>query len=146
MVTDKITPRENPFGDVFPINSLPAARLVEAGIDRIVTDADTKFEASQRFYERGDAEILFFFSEIANHVQAMGAQVSMSADAMPCIAAPARIIQSPSPVQTFLKLPFFPISLSTIGSLRTYDSVHPRSSQGPPQPSGPRRSENRIEF
>lgn len=48
------------FGQVFPINSLPACRLVSAGIDRISTDADVKFEACRRYYQQVDSNVLFF--------------------------------------------------------------------------------------
>lgn len=85
------------MGEVFPINSLPSCQLVDGGIYDILKDADIKHEACRRYYERVDADILFFFSDIAIQAEAMGARISLPADAMPSIADPARSIQTPNP-------------------------------------------------
>jgi uroporphyrinogen-III decarboxylase len=85
------------FGQVFPINSLPACRLVSAGIDRISTDADVKFEACRRYYQQVDSDVLFFFSDIVIQAEAMGAPVSISEGAMPGVSAPAWFIDVPLP-------------------------------------------------
>jgi len=50
---------------VFPINALPSAQMVAAGIDEILCNADLKFEAVQRYYEKVDADVLFYFSDTA---------------------------------------------------------------------------------
>lgn len=85
------------FGQVFLINSLPACQMVNAGIDVIVLDPDTKFEACRRYYEAVDSDILFYFNDIAIQAEAMGAKIHVTCDAMPCIAEPARVVQTPNP-------------------------------------------------
>jgi hypothetical protein len=85
------------FGQVFLINSLPACQMVNAGIDVIVLDPDTKFEACRRYYEAVDSDILFYFNDIAIQAEAMGAKIHVTSDAMPCIAEPARVVQTPNP-------------------------------------------------
>jgi MtaA/CmuA family methyltransferase len=96
-MSNRTDPIPYPFGTVFPINSLPGYQLVDAGIDRIVLDADTKFEACQRYYDRVDSDILFFFSDIVIQAEAMGATINLSATAMPGIAAPAKAIDTRPP-------------------------------------------------
>ena len=85
------------FGEVFPINSLPGSRLVNASLNEIHTDADTKFRACKRYYEHVDADILFCFSDVVIQAEAMGAEVSMPPDAMPSISSPAKSIFVPNP-------------------------------------------------
>ena len=96
-MSNRTEPIPCPFGTVFPINSLPGYQLVDAGIDRIVLDADTKLEACQRYYDLIDSDILFFFSDIVIQAEAMGATINLSATAMPSIAAPAKSIDTPTP-------------------------------------------------
>jgi MtaA/CmuA family methyltransferase len=82
---------------VFPINALPAAQMVKAGIDQISWDADLKFEAVRRYYEKVDADVLFYFSDIAIQAEAMGARVKYSAERMPVIEAPAQTVLPSNP-------------------------------------------------
>ncbi len=73
---------------VFPINALPSFQMVEAGIDDISWNADIKFEAVKKYYQQVDADILFYFSDIAIQAEAMGAKVCFSPDAMPSVEMP----------------------------------------------------------
>ena len=82
---------------VFPINSLPACRLVDAGIDELSRNADVKFEAACRYYHAINADVLFYFSDIALQAEAMGAEVSYSRSAMPAIRKPAKCVETPPP-------------------------------------------------
>lgn len=84
-------------GFVFPINALPGCQLVEEGIDRISFDSEVKFQAVSRYYNRVDADLLFYFNDIAIQADAMGAKIRFSPDAMPCVMEPAREIVMPSP-------------------------------------------------
>jgi MtaA/CmuA family methyltransferase len=85
---------------VFPINALPSAQMVAAGIDEILWDADLKFEALRRYYAKVDADVLFYLSDIAIQAEAMGARVKYSAERMPAIEAPAQTVLSPNPAQS----------------------------------------------
>lgn len=82
---------------VFPINALPACQLVKEGIDEICWNEDKKFEAVSRYYEEVDADVLFFFSDVAIQAEAMGAKASYSKRSMPAISAPARLVSIPDP-------------------------------------------------
>ncbi len=87
---------KNRFHDwVFPINALPSAQCVSEGIDRISWDAAIKSEAVLRYYERIDADLLFFFGDVTIQAEVLGARVSYCPDAMPSVAEPARCIASP---------------------------------------------------
>lgn len=77
---------------VFPINALPSCQMVEAGIDDILWNAEIKFEAVKRYYQKADADILFYFSDIAIQAEAMGARVCFAPDAMPSVQMPARSV------------------------------------------------------
>lgn len=100
-----LLPRKHPgnlimgtlHGLVFPINALPGCQLVKEGIDRISFDADVKSEAVIRYYERVDADLLFYFSDIVIQAEAMGAKIKFAPDAMPCVSETAQEIISPSP-------------------------------------------------
>ena len=96
MIEHLSTP-QNPFGRVFPVNCLPAARLAEGGLDDISTSEKIKFDACRKYYERVDADVLFFFSDIAIQAEAMGAHLQLAADAMPSIAKPAASIVTVKP-------------------------------------------------
>ncbi|MGM0644471.1 MAG: uroporphyrinogen decarboxylase family protein, partial [Thermodesulfobacteriota bacterium] len=85
------------FGQVFPINCLPAAGLADSGLDEISTCEEIKFDACRKYYERVDADVLFFFSDIAIQAEAMGARVQLAPDAMPSIAKPAASIAAAKP-------------------------------------------------
>ncbi len=85
---------------VFPINALPSAQMVEEGIDEILWDADLKFEALRRYYEKVDADVLFYLSDIAIQAEAMGARVKYWAERMPAIEAPAQTVLSPNPAKS----------------------------------------------
>jgi len=80
---------------VFPINALPAAQLVSAGIDLLCHDRSLKSEAVRRYYDQVAADLLFFFSDIAIQAEAMGAPVRFAADEMPAVKAPAGTIHTP---------------------------------------------------
>ena len=77
------------FGTVFPINALPAARLVREGIDALSHSAAVKLEAVRRYYERLDADLLFCFSDIVIQAEAMGAAIAFGGDTMPAVRRPA---------------------------------------------------------
>mgnify|MGYP000161425139 CR=1 FL=1 len=85
------------FGKVFPINSLPGSSLVSTGMDRIHNDAAIKYDATRKYYEKVDADILFCFSDIAIQAEAMGARVNIPRDAMPSILETAKSIHEPNP-------------------------------------------------
>jgi MtaA/CmuA family methyltransferase len=82
---------------VFPINALPSIQMVEAGIEDILWNADTKFEAASRYYHQVDADVLFYFNDIVIQAEAMGAKASYSKRSMPAISAPARLVSIPDP-------------------------------------------------
>ena len=82
---------------VFPINALPSCQMVEAGINDILWSADLKFEALKKYYERVDADVLFYFSDIVIQAEAMGAGVRYSKERMPAIGSPARSLSVPEP-------------------------------------------------
>ena len=71
--------------------------MVEAGIDDISRNADIKFEAVKRYYQRVDADVLFFFSDIAIQAEAMGAKVCFAPDSMPSVAKPGSSVMVPAP-------------------------------------------------
>lgn len=82
---------------IYPINALPSVQMVDAGIHDLLWSIDIKFEALKRYYEKVDAAILFYFSDIVIQAEAMGAEVRYSNDAMPSIFSPARSISVPNP-------------------------------------------------
>ena len=82
---------------VFPINALPSFQMVDAGIDEISWNAEIKAEAVTKYYQAVDADVLFYFSDIAIQAEAMGADVSFSPEAMPSVRMPARIISMGRP-------------------------------------------------
>jgi len=71
--------------------------MVEAGIDDILWNADTKFEAASRYYHQVDADVLFYFNDIVIQAEAMGAKASYSKRSMPAISVPARLVSVPDP-------------------------------------------------
>lgn len=77
------------FHTVFPINALPAVRLVKEGIDVLSHDAEIKLEAVRRYYERLDADLLFCFSDIVIQAEAMGAEIAFGPEMMPAVKRPA---------------------------------------------------------
>jgi MtaA/CmuA family methyltransferase len=80
---------------VFPINALPACRLVDQGIDEICWNVDVKYQAVSRYYQEVDADVLFFFSDIVIQAEAMGAGIQYSRDAMPGVVKVAQTIHEP---------------------------------------------------
>ncbi len=84
---------------VFPINALPSCQMVEEGIDDILWNADLKYEALRRYYEKIEADVLFYFSDIVIQAEAMGAKVKYSRKMMPVVEAPARVVALPDPVK-----------------------------------------------
>ncbi|WP_027189773.1 uroporphyrinogen decarboxylase family protein [Fundidesulfovibrio putealis] len=83
-------------GLVYPINSLPAARLSGRGIDVLCHDADAKLDAVARYYEQVDADLLFFFSDIVIQAEALGASLAYSPAGMPRVAAKTAIPAGPA--------------------------------------------------
>ena len=82
---------------VFPINALPSIQMVDAGIDDILWNWVLKFEAIRRYYERVNADILFYFSDLAIQAEAMGAKINYSAKGMPAVLSSAQSISVPDP-------------------------------------------------
>ncbi|MFH2058015.1 MAG: uroporphyrinogen decarboxylase family protein [Pseudomonadota bacterium] len=80
---------------VFPINALPACRLVAEGIDTLSHSFEIKQKAVHKYYRLVDADILFCFSDIVIQAEAMGARVRFAPDAMPAIEHPASTILHP---------------------------------------------------
>ena len=83
---------------VFPINALPACQLVKEGIDEICWNEDKKFEAVSRYYEQIDADVLFFFNDVAIQAEAFGAKARYSPEAMPSIKETAKIVSPPKAI------------------------------------------------
>lgn len=77
------------FHTVFPINALPAAQLVEEGVDVLSHAAEIKLEAVRRYYERLEADLLFCFSDIVIQAEAMGAEITFGPEMMPAVKRPA---------------------------------------------------------
>lgn len=84
---------------VSPINALPSCQMVEDGIDDILWNADLKYEALRRYYEKIEADVLFYFSDIVIQAEAMGAKAKYSRKMMPAVAATARVVSLPDPVK-----------------------------------------------
>ena len=80
---------------VYPINALPACRLVREGIDTICHRTDVKKKAVLEYYSRVDADILFCFSDIVIQAEAMGAKIKFSPKALPAVEKPASGILLP---------------------------------------------------
>ena len=82
---------------VFPLNALPSCQLVREGIDELLVKTHVKLEACRRYYEVVDADLLFFFSDIAIQAEAMGATVNFAKNTMPSVKKPASSIGMPFP-------------------------------------------------
>jgi len=82
---------------VFPINALPSCQMVDAGIDDILWRADLKFEALRRYYEKIDADLLFYLGDIAIQAEAMGAMIKYSKEGMPAVKSPSQALCIPDP-------------------------------------------------
>ncbi|SMP65270.1 methyltransferase, MtaA/CmuA family [Desulfonatronum zhilinae] len=80
---------------VFPINALPAAHLIKEGIEGVVRQPRLKLEATERYYRLVDADLIFYFSDIAIQAEALGAGVKYSPGGMPAVNVPAKTIRSP---------------------------------------------------
>lgn len=80
---------------VFPINSLPSCRMVDQGIDELVHDPDIKTRAAELYYGLVDADVIFYFSDIAIQAEAMGAKVTYSRTGMPAVSSPAEAVNVP---------------------------------------------------
>ncbi|MDY7034213.1 MAG: uroporphyrinogen decarboxylase family protein [Thermodesulfobacteriota bacterium] len=85
---------------VFPINALPSIQMVEAGIDDILYNADLKYEALRGYYEKIDADVLFYFHDAVIQAEAMGAEIHYSAKRMPAVISSAQSISVPDPEGT----------------------------------------------
>lgn len=83
-------------GLVFPINALPACQLVAEGINELSLNASIKSKAVSRYYARVDADLLFFFSDIAIQAEAMGAPTAFHSGTMPSVKGSASEIRCPS--------------------------------------------------
>lgn len=70
---------------VFPINALPACRLVKEGIDALSFSLEIKKKAVLEYYNQVDADILFCFSDIVIQAEAMGAKIKFFKDALPAV-------------------------------------------------------------
>lgn len=82
---------------VFPINALPSCQMVDAGIDDILWKAELKFEALRRYYEKIDADLLFYLGDIAIQAEAMGAVIRYSKEGMPAVKSPSQTLCIPDP-------------------------------------------------
>lgn len=83
------------FGKVYPINALPAARLVKEGIDAITHSAELKSRAVVEYYIRVQSEAVFFFSDIAIQAEAMGATLAYGPEMMPSVVSTAKTVRVP---------------------------------------------------
>jgi MtaA/CmuA family methyltransferase len=70
---------------VFPINALPSCQMVDTGIDDILWDANLKFEALRRYYDKIDADLLFYLGDVAIQAEAMGATIAYYKEGMPAV-------------------------------------------------------------
>jgi methanogenic corrinoid protein MtbC1 len=80
---------------VFPINALPSCQLVDEGVEEMCRNWEVKFRAARRYCDQVDADLLFFFSDIAIQAEAMGAPTTYSQTAMPMVSGPAKAIHQP---------------------------------------------------
>ena len=82
---------------VFPINALPSCQMVDAGIDDILWKAEQKFEALRRYYEKIDADLLFYLGDVAIQAEAMGATIEYYKEGMPAVQSPPQAFHVPDP-------------------------------------------------
>lgn len=87
------------FGKVYPINALPAAQLVEEGIDAISHSAELKTRAVLEYYSHVEADAVFFFSDIVIQAEAMGATPAYGPEMMPSVATTADEVRTPRAVE-----------------------------------------------